>query len=307
LVAIINQRVSAEEVVFFRPDESGELGTHPYRSVKFTNDTPLTLEKGPVTLYSRGTFVGEGFVDQVQPGSTHFISYSVDGRVSMESDVDIDEQDARLLRVTNGQLVSESLRTVRTKYTIENLHDEPVKAYLKEERRSDWELENPPPGVVETPTHLMIPVAVPAKKEGVLEVAWTSKGVRTTALDTTSGLNLLRVYVRGGKVPAQAKAAVDKVLATKDELDDVREETRRTNKLHAQLSKDQDRVRANLNTLRKTKGNQQLQASLAKKLADQEQELGKLSGKLVELSEREAELQAKLKEQVKAVTFEPKG
>lgn len=202
-------------------------------------------------------------------------------------------------------MVSEGLRTVRTKYTIENLNAEPIKAYLKEERRANWELQNPPPGIVETPTDLMIPATIAANDKSTMEVAWTTKNERVVGLDTSSGLTLLRVYVRGGKIPAQAKDAVDKVLAVKDELDQVSEEASRVRKLHDQLSRDQDRVRANLDTLRKTKGNQQLQANLASKLAAQEDELGKLSGKMVELSERDAELRAKLKELVKAVTFEP--
>jgi uncharacterized coiled-coil protein SlyX len=60
-------------------------------------------------------------------------------------------------------------------------------------------------------------------------------------------------------------------------------------------------VRDNLDTLRKTKGNQALQAQLAQKLAKQEEELGKLSGKLVELSEAGAALERRLTVLIKNV------
>ncbi len=307
LVAIINQRVSAEEVAFFRPEyEGGPLPTHPYRAVRLTNDTPYTLEKGPVTLYAQGTFVGEGFIDRVQPGSTHFVSYSVDGKVSLDSDFSTREEGARLLRISDGQIVSEVLRIETTTYTVKNLHDEAVTAYVKTDRRADWKLRNPPKGVVETPNALMVPVSVAAGKKAELPVEWTSTLVRHLGIDTSLGVNVLKMYLEGGKVPEPAAKTLRQVLDIKTELESVRKESQRLRRTHDDLSRDQDRVRANLNTLRKTKGNQQLQTELAQKLARLEADLGKLSGELVQLSEREAELENKMNALIKTVSLSAK-
>jgi hypothetical protein len=304
LVSIINQRVSAQEVAFFRPEREGEpLATHPYRAIKFTNDTPFTLEKGPVTLYADRTFVGEGFLDRVEPGSTHFVSYAIDGKVSLRSDYDTEEEGAKLLRISNGLIESEILRIERTTYTIKNLRREPITAYVKTERRAGWELRNTPEGTVEKPEALLVPVTVKGGKSAKLPIEWTSKVVKNLGVDTSLGVNVLKLYLKGGNVPADTSAALQQVLSVKARLDQNRAESQRLRKQHSETSHDQDRVRANLNTLRKTTGNQALQVELAKKLAQQEQDLGKLSGRLVELSEAEAVLGRELGELLKNVTL----
>ncbi len=304
LVAIINQRVAAEEVAFFRPEyEGGALPTHPYRAVRLTNDTQYTLEKGPVTLYSKGTFVGEGFIDRVQPGSTHFVSYSIDGKISLDSDFSTKEEGAQLLRISDGIIVSEVLRSETTTYTVKNLHDETVTAYVKTDRRKDWTLRHKPEGTVETPNALMVPVRVAAKKEAKLPVEWTNTIERRLGIDTSLGVSVLKMYVEGGKVPEATKKTLREVLDIKAKLEQVRSDSRRLRKTHDDLSRDQDRVRANLNTLRKTTGNQQLQNELAKKLAKLETDLGKLSGELVQLSEQEAELERQMNALIKTVSL----
>jgi hypothetical protein len=63
-------------------------------------------------------------------------------------------------------------------------------------------------------------------------------------------------------------------------------------------------VRKNLNLLRKTKGNAALQAELTRKLARLESELGKLSGRLVEISESTAELTTRMKVLIRSITLD---
>lgn len=305
LVAIVNQRVSAEEVVLFRPDyDGGPLATTPYRAVKFTNNTAFTLEKGPVTLYAGGTFMGEGFIERVEPNSTHFISYALDGKLSLNSDYSTKEEGAHLVSILNGQIVSEVLVQETTTYKIKNLNKDAVTAYVKGERRSDWTLANRPEGTVETPNALLVPVKVPAGKSAELPVTWTKTLVREVGIDTSLGGDVLVLYLKGGKVPKEIAKALQEVLDVKSQLQQNRQESARLRALHTDLSQDQERVRENLDTLRKTKGNQALQAQLAQKLAKQEEELGKLSGKLVELSEAEATLQRRMSVLIKNVRLD---
>ncbi|HEX2735256.1 MAG TPA: hypothetical protein VHM70_26815 [Polyangiaceae bacterium] len=302
LVAIVNKRVSADEVVLFRPDyEGGPLGQTPYRAIKFTNDTPYTLEKGPVTLYTGSTFLGEGFLDRVEPGATHFVSYALDGKVSLNSDYSTKEEGGRLLSIVDGQILSEVLVEERTTYTIKNLNKEAVTAYVKGERRSDWKLSNQPQGTVETPNALIVPVSVPAGKSADLPIIWTKTMERNIEIGTDIGTTVLKLYLQGGHVPPEIAKTLKEVLDTKSLLQQNQTDSARVRGQYDDSSRDQARVRDNLDTLRKTKGNQALQAQLAQKLAKQEEELGKLSGKLVELSEAGAALERRLTVLIKNV------
>lgn len=303
LVAIVNQRVDAEEVVYFRPEETGS-GGHPYRAVRFSNDTPFTLEQGPVTLYSKGTFVGEGFLNRVDPGTTHMVTYAVEDKVSMDSDFTTKEEGGQLVRIVDGQLTTEVTTTARTTYTVRNVSKEPITAYIKTEKRPDWKLDHKPAGTIDTVDSLLVPVKVPAEGSAKSELAWVKSLERSITIDTSLSTEVLQVYLSGGKVPPEIKDKLTRILDLKRKVAETDAETARLRKQHDDASRDQDRVRANLDTLRKSKGNHDLEQQLAKKLAELETELGTLSGKLVRLSEERATLERDMVAIIRTVTLE---
>lgn len=304
LVSIINRPIQASEVVLFRSESSHRIqDAHPYRAVKLTNDTPFTLETGPVTVYAQGTFVGEGFIERVQPKATHFVSYAKDAKVSLNSDHRAREDAARLLRISGGQLVAEVLKTETITYNIRNLHPEPITAYVKTPRRPDWKLNKLPSGTVETPSSLYVPAQVAAEDATEVTIDWTHALQRRVAVDTTLGMDVLRVHLDSGKLPETAANQLKQVIALQRELQSAQSEIKRLRERHAELEADQKRVRENLNVLRKTQGNTALQSELANKLAQQELELGKLSAALVRASETEATLRKQLTATIQSVNL----
>lgn len=291
LVNIINQRVSAEEVVMFRADYvGGSLPTHPYRAVRLTNDTPFTLEQGPVIIYSEGTFLGEGLLERVEPNTTHFLGFSLDSKVSLSSDSSYSRGESKVVRIQGGVFTLEVHTQELVTHSLRNLHNQAITAFLKTERRPDWTLDSPPPGVVETPEALWVPVQIPAQGSVKLELNWKQKGLQTTNIDTDLDAERLVITLRDTKLPPEVDAALQHVLALKREADGVDRELSQTEKQKATFEADQARVRDNLDTLRKAKGNAELQRQLAQKLAALEQRLSGTSSKLVELMERRADL-----------------
>lgn len=304
LVNIINNRVSAAEVAMFRPDyPGGTLPTHPYRAVRLTNDTPFTLEQGPVTIYSQGTFLGEGLLERVEPNSTHFLGFSLDSKVSLSSDSSYTSGASRVVHIHGGVFTLEVQNQEVVTHALRNLHAEPVTAFLKTERRPDWTLDKPPTGIVETPEALWVPVQIPAQGSAKLELDWKQKSQQTTNIDTDLDAERLVVTLKNTQLPPEVDAAIQQVLAVKREADSVDREMAQVDKLKTTLESDQERVRDNLDTLRKTKGNAELQRTLAQKLAKLEQQLGETSGKLVQLMERRAELSKQMSVMLSKLEF----
>lgn len=304
LVNIINERVNAEEVAMFRAEyDGGPLPTHPYRAVRLTNDTAFTLEQGPVTIYSDGTFVGEGFLERVEPAATHFIGFSLDSKVSLNTDSSFTDGESRLVRIHGGVFTLEVQNQETVEHTFRNLHKESVTAFVKVPRRADWKLASPPKGLVETPEALWVPAQVPASSTASLKLTWQQKAQRLTNVDTDMTAERLVLTLRNTQLPPAVAAALQQVLELKREADQADRDIQHQNQLKAALESDQERVRENLDVLRKTKGNAALQQNLAQKLAKLEQELGSVSGKLVQLSEKRAELSKRMADLIAALEF----
>ena len=79
MVAIINQQVEGEETFLFRPGGGGPgYEANPYRVIRFKNSTPFVLESGPISIYSGGSFVGEGISEPVSAGVAVTIPFAVE-------------------------------------------------------------------------------------------------------------------------------------------------------------------------------------------------------------------------------------
>jgi hypothetical protein len=309
LVNIVNARVPGEQVVLFRPElTSASAASHPYRAVKFRNDSGFALEAGPVALYAEGTFVGEGFLERMEQRQTLFLTYSIDGSVRMTQTHAHGEEAVRLLKIHRGMIESEVLNTSRATYTIASSHDTQLTAFVKSARPSrEHRLRNAPKGTVETAEASYVPVTIAGKGKRELTVEWVSPVRRWLAVDTSLATTVLRLFLGKGEVPAGTRPALEKILAAREKLDRVEAEIARVSNLRSELHDDQSRVRSNLEALRKVRGNEALKAKLARNLSSLEDQLSKLTARYVKLDEEKAALQAEMRSQIAQISLDAKG
>jgi hypothetical protein len=230
----------------------------------------------------------------------------VDGQVLLDQHGGMREDALRLVRIQGGQLVSEAQLIQLTKYTVRNHRAEPVRAYIRSLKTPGWTLKSPPAGTVETPEASIVPIDVPAGASAELEVLWQQPVTRTVAIDSSNATQLLQAYLSKGSAPPAVARVIEQLLGLQSQLAEHRREEARLHQQRSTLAGDADRVRENLNVLRRTRGNAALEAELAGKLATLERELGKLSGRLVQLSESSAEIEAKIAALIKDVSLEAK-
>ena len=297
LVNIVNTRMPGGEVVLFRPELTrGYKASHPYRAVRFTNNTELTLEQGPVTIYSHNTFVGEGFLEQMEKGATIFLTYSIDGKVTLTRRRNWDREVVKLLRISGGQIYSEVLSVDRRTFTVTNRHEKPITAFVKSLPPSGrHKLRKPPKDTVTTASANYVPVVVPAGGTAKLVIEWVSPTKTWYGVDSSMATTVLKLYSSSGKVPAAIRPTLEKILKAKSRLIEISAETRRISKLKAELTRDVSRIRANLNLLRKVKGNAGLRARMTRSLAKLELKLGKLTASYVKLDEERALLRGTMR------------
>ncbi len=216
----------------------GSAQVSPYRAVMFENNTNFSLEKGPVSIFAGGTFVGEGFLDRMEQGSTTFLTYSIDGKVVMAPTSRNSQEGMRLLKIIDGMIVSEVLEVSSSIYKVDNRHDEEVVAYVKTAKRSGWKLRNQPAGTVELPNSYVVPVTVDKGGSKELKVDWVKPVVRRVSIDTSLSTNVLKLYLASGKAPADVQKNIDKILKLKQRISDIEEDHSRHQKQHREASRD---------------------------------------------------------------------
>jgi hypothetical protein len=96
MVAIINQDVDAEQTFLFKPGGAGSgYEQNPYRVIRFKNNTPFVLEPGPISIYTGGSFVGEGISEAVGTGTSTTIPFAVEPGILVSSQAAYTGEDMR--------------------------------------------------------------------------------------------------------------------------------------------------------------------------------------------------------------------
>ena len=197
LVSILNARVKAEDVLLYNVERGG---TSPYRAVRFTNETPYVMEKGPIAIYAGGTFVGEALTDRVDPGLSAFIPYSLDPRIHVSIDDSYKESGVSLVKIVRGHVTVE-LKTLAThSYVVDNQAPEAGTLWVQRTRRPGWHLVQPKAGVLDERGVYFVPLKVAPKSKLKVAIEEETPTRRVVEIYSDAARKAIRVVPdRGGR------------------------------------------------------------------------------------------------------------
>ena len=268
------------------PDDGPPARFRVGDAVRVVNPSDNTLDSGPITVYAKGRFLGEGLAEPVPPHQAALVPYALDRTVVVEPTVQTREQVERLLTVERGVATTQTRRTRTTQLRLDNRGHAAARVYVRHHVPSGWTLADPPDDLEHLGTDVLVPVTVAA---GAREVLTLEESMPvTTALDLRSsrGLDQIAAYLEAKTVAGplrdqlsaivgryRALAAVDEKLATRHEQMAVLRE--RVGELEGQLV-----------GLRKVQRAQQLSGHLAQRMRQLGDQLDTLT---VEVTELEAD------------------
>jgi hypothetical protein len=175
LVMVLSRRVHGEEGFLFSPNVGiPESASHPFRAVRFMNDTGGEIAPGPIAMFHEGVFLGQAMVDVVPAGASSTLPFALERSVEVDKETTNDSAapSERVARISDGQLTIEHVRALQTVYRIRNGGEKPVKLMVKHVLSPQSKLYSPPPGTEHRPgtTTALVPTTVPAQDRAELVV-----------------------------------------------------------------------------------------------------------------------------------------
>jgi hypothetical protein len=305
LVSILNARVKAEDVMLYNLERGG---TAPYRAVRFTNETPYVMEKGPIAIYSGGTFVGEALTDRVDPGLSAFIPYSLDPRVHVSIDDSYKESGVSLVKILRGHVTVE-LKTLAThSYVIDNQAPEAATLWVQRTRRPGWHLVAPKAGVLDERGVYFVPLQVAAKSKLKVAIEEETPTRRVVEIYSDAARKAIGLFLGGAGASRDPRlqAALRDVLKIQERLGKLEEELSRLREEKESYAEREEQVRENLRTLGKAARNEDLRRKLVATLTEMEGKLNDVNRKTVALNVERSELRDRLAVLIKGISFEQK-
>lgn len=304
MVAIINHPVLAEETFLYRPGGAG-IGyeANPYRVVRFKNETPFVLEPGPLTIYSGGSFVGEGLSDTVGTNTSATIPFAVEPNIMVTSTNKRDGDELRLIKIVRGVLEVESFARSTTTWSVKGRMKEGFKVLIRHSKSGwNYELRDRPEGTEDLPEAYLVPLVVPAGSvEGELTLVEQTPSRTSISIWDGRAIELLEGLLLSSDLSPGARQKLEPIVKLRQEIGRIDTQIDGLKRQQKELDERAEQTRDNLRAVEKDPQAAALRARLAKRLEEFTQEGDKLGRQVVELSSARLEKKIELEDLVQGL------
>lgn len=299
MVMLLSKRIPGEALFLFAPDGGVPDSTsHPFRVVRFSNNTAGVLERGPIAVFERGSFLGQGMVDPLPAGATATVPFALERALAVDQEQKREELGERIAKIENGELTIERDDVRQTKYRLRNGSDLEAKVLLRHPRINGARLHQPPAGTEDNvgtqtalvPTH----VKAGATSEAVVDERLTNR--RREDWFTIIADNAVKAYLADSRADRNVVAKLTPAWALRKEIVDRYEARAKLAQEQATLSQQTQETRANLRAIEKNKTAEQLRTKLTQRLTETSTRIDEVSKRIVEIDAKLAELRIQFKE-----------
>ncbi len=116
MVPIVSNTLKVKKDLIYNGQK---MPAHPVATLRFGNETGLTLERGPVTVLEKGDYVGEAVLPFTADQAEAVISYAVELGLQVKEVVK-QERQLQSLQIEGGYLLHNTYDIRRTTYQIDN-------------------------------------------------------------------------------------------------------------------------------------------------------------------------------------------
>ncbi|MFO0666486.1 MAG: DUF4139 domain-containing protein [Polyangiaceae bacterium] len=306
MVMLLAKKIPGDAAFLYAPDGAvPESYSHPYRVVRFVNKSGGTLEKGPIAVFDRGAFLGQGMVDPLPNGATATVPFALDRGLAIDKSSKRDELGERVQKIDNGLLTIERDSSTQTIYRIRNGGDTNAKVLVKHPRISGSRLERAPAGTEDNvgTGSALVPYDIGTKKEGELVVDERISVQRNESWTSPVADAAVKALLADPTVDAATKNALTEAWKIRSEilhLNDVQSEHQRE---LSEVSNQSEETRRSLRSIEKNRVADKLRAQLTKRLEDLSKRSEEVGKKLVEAQAKLAELNVRFRDLLRSIKY----
>lgn len=267
------------------------------------NSSELTLDTGSFTLIDSNAFAGEGVTETINPKESRLLSYALDLGLEVTTNRGSDREQVERVEIHRGVMRFHAKVREKKSYVIRNNDDTKRAMIVEHPVRSGWTLVETPPAAESTASFHRF--RVEAKPKTTTEFTVREKNPRRTTYAVRNVTpEQITLWVRQKTIDADIERALQRVMANKNEIDDVDKKMAGLEKDEKEIFGDQQRVRQNLGRLGNTPEEAKLRLRYIGQLEQQENRLGTLRDERARLEDARAALQMQLDGMLEKIAFD---
>ena len=302
LLPILQTELEAQKVSVYSA-ASGERRAR--LAVWLKNTSGLTLDGGAFTVIDENAFAGEGLAETIQPGESRLLSYALDLAVAVSSQLGSEQSSVQQIDINRGVLRMHSKLIERRSYVVRNNDARARTLVVEHPIRAGWSLVETRAPAEKSPTLYRFKVDVAPKSTTELVVREESPQATTYALsDVTPGQ--VSLWLRERQINVEVERALGAIMAKKSEVSDLATRIAAFEREQAEIFKDQERVRGNLQRLGSSPDEASLRQRYIRQLEAEETRLATIRAERDKLEASRVVAQRQLGELIGKLSLERK-
>jgi hypothetical protein len=299
MLPFLQQAIEGRKLLIY----SDHISQHPTNAAELTNSSGKTLDGGPITVYDGGAYGGEALMETLKAGDKRLISYAVDLGTRITDAFNSKAAVIREVHAARGVITTKSAMEETRTYTIRNVDQKAKTLILEHPLRGGYTLLGAKPAE-KTASAYRFEIQLAAGATQEFPVAEELVFDQTYQV-SNMGPDFLLTYVQNRNLTL-SDAARRQLQRIADEKSQIAENDRALQEAQGQVSdltRDEDRIRQNINSLNNVSSQQQLVQNYAKQLDAHEQQLAQLRDHQAELQKKKTALQSDLDKLIEALAF----
>jgi len=298
MLPFLQQKVGARKLLIYREG----FGVNPQNAAEITNSTGKTLDGGPITVYDAGSYAGEALVETVKAADKRLISYGVDLGTRITTKFDSTQHVVREIHSNRGNLTSKyAMEEVRT-FTIKNVDAKAKTLIIEHPQRQGYKLLEPAKAAETTSNANRFEVKLAASATDTF--ALREERIYDQTLSVTSMTpDTISVWLENKVLSAAGRRQLEQVAQKKRDIANNDAALKQADSGINDLTQDQTRVRANIQSLNNVKNQQDLVQQYASQLAANETKMVALRDSQNELRRKKTALESELAAMMEKLDF----
>jgi hypothetical protein len=283
LVPILTESIKARRVLLYNKNEYDK---NPNACLEITNNTNLTLERGPVTIIYDDNLAGEAIIPFLNKEDTRLLNYAVEQAVLVTHEIKSESLNVHKITIGSGYSYEYYYTNQTTTYKINNKTNEEKELYLDHPKTYGYKFIEKPIEPEETPNFWRFKITLKPKDAITFKLKeqredYTSYYIRNWSKDDI--LKRVGFYVKQKFINETLEAQLKEIAELIQTLND---KTKMRDKLYEEkdlMSDEQARLRENIAVLGEDTQSISLKERYVKKLNDQESRFEKISAEVKKL------------------------
>jgi hypothetical protein len=298
LVPILTEVIKAKRVLLYNKDEHN---TNPNACLEITNNTNLTLERGPVTIIYDDNLAGEAIIPFLNRGDTRLLNYAVEQAVIISNEQKSENLSVHKVTFGNGYSYEYYYTNLMTEYKVKNKTEEEKILYLDHPKTYDYKFIEKPIEPEETSNYWRFKLTLKAKDAITFKLKEQKENYSSNYIWNWSKDEILKrvgFYVKHKFIDEQLENQLKEVADLIQNLNDIKIKRDKLNNEKDMMTEEQERLRENISVLGDDNQSVSLKERYIKKLDDQESRFETISTELKKLEKEINKLNKQIEDKI---------